>query len=327
MNPGSEPERDNTGLPPVDIEIPDDARELDRDVQAYHREQRALRRQRRSLRLRGSLGKEGIVLPLLACCLILALITGTLLTVFSATSDVGRMPTTPPGNHPSTKPGSSARQSTAGANSPRSAPQAHGAQSASANVPSSGPPTAGRSRPANSNPAKSPATRSTIPAAGKPATGARAAAGYASTSTPATMSGAITLVRTAGTLPPGVLAVGTRPVQLADVSHAVLVLLPAGCGCGTTVARVAGVARRAGAQAYLIGTSQTSGTARKLATRLHSRPRMHVEAALDTGDALRGHYKHHGLTAIVVTRGKHVLVAQRLKPGDNLIDLARTLAR
>ena len=87
MNPGGEPERDETGLPPVDIEIPDDARELDRDVQAYYRELRAQRRQQRGLRMRGSLAKDGIVLPLLACCLILALITGTLLTVFTATSD------------------------------------------------------------------------------------------------------------------------------------------------------------------------------------------------------------------------------------------------
>ena len=87
MNPGGEPERDDTGLPPVDIEIPDDARDLDRDVQAYYREQRARRRQQRGRRLRGSLARDGIVLPLLACCLILALITGTLLTVFTATSD------------------------------------------------------------------------------------------------------------------------------------------------------------------------------------------------------------------------------------------------
>ena len=35
-------------------------------------------------RLHGSLAKDGIVLPLLACCLILALIAGTLLTVFTA---------------------------------------------------------------------------------------------------------------------------------------------------------------------------------------------------------------------------------------------------
>ncbi len=87
MNPGSEPERDDTGLPPVDIEIPDDARELDRDVQAYYRELRALRRHQRRTRWHRSLGTDGVVLPLLACCLILALITGTLLTVFTATSD------------------------------------------------------------------------------------------------------------------------------------------------------------------------------------------------------------------------------------------------
>ncbi|MGH3300715.1 MAG: hypothetical protein ACRDOK_03345 [Streptosporangiaceae bacterium] len=89
MSPGSEPERDDTGLPPVDIEIPDDARELDRDVQAYRRELRARRRHERRTRWPRSLGKEGIVLPLLACCLILALITGTLLTVFTATSEQG----------------------------------------------------------------------------------------------------------------------------------------------------------------------------------------------------------------------------------------------
>jgi len=87
VNPGGEPERDDPGLPPVDIEIPDDARDLDRDVQAYYREQRAWRRQQRGRRLRGSLARDGILLPLLACCLILALITGTLLTVFTATSD------------------------------------------------------------------------------------------------------------------------------------------------------------------------------------------------------------------------------------------------
>jgi hypothetical protein len=87
VNSGGEPERDDTGLPPVDIEIPDDARELDRDVQAYYREQRAERRRLRHHRLRGRLTRDGILLPLLACCLILALITGTLLTVFTATSD------------------------------------------------------------------------------------------------------------------------------------------------------------------------------------------------------------------------------------------------
>ena len=91
MDAGSGPDRDDFGLPPVDIEIPDDARELDADVQAYHREQRAVRRKRRSDRLRRPLGprryplgREGIALPLLACCLMVALITSTLLVMFAA---------------------------------------------------------------------------------------------------------------------------------------------------------------------------------------------------------------------------------------------------
>lgn len=84
MNLGGDPERDDFGLPPVDIEIPDDARELDRDVQAYRREQRALRRRQRRMRLGAPLTRDGVVLPLLASCLVLALIAGTLLTVFTA---------------------------------------------------------------------------------------------------------------------------------------------------------------------------------------------------------------------------------------------------
>ncbi len=95
MNSGGEPERDDTGLPPVDIEIPDDARELDRDVQAYYRERRAERRRQRHHRMHGRIARDGIVLPLLACCLILALIAGTLLTVFTATSDQNFRPPVP----------------------------------------------------------------------------------------------------------------------------------------------------------------------------------------------------------------------------------------
>jgi hypothetical protein len=91
VNLGGEPERDDFGLPPVDIEIPDDARELDRDVQAYRRELRAQRRRLRRMRLNGPLTRDGVVLPLLASCLVLALIAGTLLTVFTAGSS-GELP-------------------------------------------------------------------------------------------------------------------------------------------------------------------------------------------------------------------------------------------
>lgn len=84
MEAGGGPERDDFGLPPVDVEIPDDARELDPDVQAYRREQRALRRQERANRLRNPLRREGMALPLLAASLMLALITSTLLVLFAA---------------------------------------------------------------------------------------------------------------------------------------------------------------------------------------------------------------------------------------------------
>jgi hypothetical protein len=93
VNAGGDPDRDDFGLPPIDIEIPDDARELDRDVQAYQRELRAMRRRQRARRLRGPVTREGMVLPLLAGCLILALITSTLLIMFAA--DQTGMPTEP----------------------------------------------------------------------------------------------------------------------------------------------------------------------------------------------------------------------------------------
>jgi hypothetical protein len=84
VNASGEPDRDDSGLPPVEIEIPDDARELDRDVQAYHRELRARRRQMRLGRLHAPLTRDGLVLPLLAGCLAMVLISGVLHTVFTA---------------------------------------------------------------------------------------------------------------------------------------------------------------------------------------------------------------------------------------------------
>ncbi len=84
MNQGGEPGHDDYGLPRVDIQVPDDARELYRDVQAYHREQRALRRQERAARWRTPLRRSGMIVPLLAGCLVLAMIAGMVLTMFSA---------------------------------------------------------------------------------------------------------------------------------------------------------------------------------------------------------------------------------------------------
>ena len=86
MSFASEPERDDGSLPPVNIVIPDDARELDRDVLAYRRELRAQRRRQRLMRLlrpfnRSGLGGPTAIVPLIALCLALALVGGALLSV------------------------------------------------------------------------------------------------------------------------------------------------------------------------------------------------------------------------------------------------------
>lgn len=83
MDSGGSP-GDGNGLPPVDIQVPDDARELDRDVRAYRREQRAQRRRRRWQRLAAPLGRHGMIVPLLAGAMALSLLAGTLLTVTSS---------------------------------------------------------------------------------------------------------------------------------------------------------------------------------------------------------------------------------------------------
>jgi hypothetical protein len=82
----SEPGRDDGNLPPVNIVIPDDARELDRDVLAYRRELRAKRRRQRLMRLFKPLrvsefGGHAAIIPLIAACLAICLVGGALLSV------------------------------------------------------------------------------------------------------------------------------------------------------------------------------------------------------------------------------------------------------
>ena len=84
MNPGGGSGWDE---PPLDIQVPDDARELDRDVLAYHRELRAQRRRNRLKRLAGPLAPfgpsaaRGTVMPLLASILAVCLVAGAMLSV------------------------------------------------------------------------------------------------------------------------------------------------------------------------------------------------------------------------------------------------------
>jgi hypothetical protein len=84
----SEPGRDDGSLPPANIEVPDDARELARDVIAYHRELRAKRRRERVRRalgplLRAGFFRHGNMFPLIAACVALSMIVGVVLSVMA----------------------------------------------------------------------------------------------------------------------------------------------------------------------------------------------------------------------------------------------------
>jgi len=81
VNPGADPGPDDSGLPPVGIEIPDDARALDRDVLAYRREIRARRRRERTRKLLAPLRGHVLLIPLIAACTALLMLVSMLLPV------------------------------------------------------------------------------------------------------------------------------------------------------------------------------------------------------------------------------------------------------
>lgn len=84
MGRNGDSDPDDYGLPPVDIAIPDDARELDGDLLAYRRE---LRQERLRLRLRwltAPLTRYGIAAPFIAAALLVSLTSATLMAVFAS---------------------------------------------------------------------------------------------------------------------------------------------------------------------------------------------------------------------------------------------------
>jgi hypothetical protein len=223
VNPGGEPERDEYGLPPVDIEIPDDARELDRDVQAYYRELRAERRRQRRRRLHLSLARDGIVLPLLACCLILALITGTLLTVFTATS--GQELTPPPGN---SKPADNHKGTSRAPSSPNSP--------------------AGRASPGSSGRSSRTSSPSTAPSKPRASSGAAAL-------TPGPY-----VREVSDTVPAGYLTVAGRSIAMKSLSGAMLIILTSNCRCAQEVSWLANAGFSVHALVFLVSTPGIPGT-------------------------------------------------------------------
>ena len=147
MNPGGGSGWDE---PPLDIQIPDDARELARDVLAYHRELRARRRRSRLRRLTRPFAGQGALMPLLASILAVCLVAGAMLSVA----------TFGPATGPATKshsPGATASGSLR-SNPQTSAPSSAPAAGASAVSTSGRPSGSGTARPSGS--ANSPARSS-----------------------------------------------------------------------------------------------------------------------------------------------------------------------
>jgi hypothetical protein len=286
VNSGGEPERDEYGLPPVDIEIPDDARELDRDVQAYYRELRAERRRQRRQRLHLSLARDGIVLPLLACCLILALITGTLLTVFTATSGLTPQPGTskPAGQHQ-------------GASRAPSSPNSPGRRTS--------PGTGGRSS-RTSSPAPS-----TVPAKQGASSGAAAL-------TPGPV-----VEEVSASVPAGSLAIAGENIPLQSLSGSMLIILPSNCRCATTVNWLAGVGASVNALVFLVSTPGMPGTsaeANHYEAQLNSSALQGtVTMATDAQGVLYASFPPaYQLTVVLIgTHSNAVYYANRLSPGES----------
>jgi hypothetical protein len=292
VNLGGDPGRDDFGLPPVDIEIPDDARELDRDVQAYHRELRAERRRLRARRLHGPLTRDGMVLPLLASCLVLALISGTLLTLFSAgQADVPGLPTR-----------GAARPSATGTAANRTAATGTAAGgTAAAGKTASG--RAGSGTPAAGQVPAGQASAGQF-SAGRAAAGRTAAAGTAAA-----------VGQIGGPLPDKRVIIAGKATRLRSLPPAVLALVPAGCQCTNAMRDLASEAATARVALYFVGTGAAISQLRRGQQAAHA-GRRPVRVADDVHNVLGATYRHSGLTAILVhADGSVGRVAPGLRPG------------
>ncbi len=209
----SEQGRDDGNLPPVNIVIPDDARELDRDVLAYRRELRVKRRRQRFLRLFKpfrALGFGGptAIIPLIAACLGISLVGGTLLSVATMSP----------------------------ASAPTLAPRA-----------------------------------------------------LAPTASPGDLE----------PLPAGSVGIGNRTVPVRSLVSSAIAVIPANCGCGTALGRLAGQAAAVHASLYFAGDGEVISQLPLLAVRYGDGVAV---AAADAGGVLTSAYHPAGLTVLLVYR-------------------------
>ena len=119
---------------PLDIQVPDDARELERDILAYHRELRAKRRRSRLRRLAAPFSGKGTIMPLLASILAVCLVAGAMLSVATFSPANGSRHEVP---QPTGRPTTAA--SSASVAPSRSAPAARPSATASSGGPSQAP--------------------------------------------------------------------------------------------------------------------------------------------------------------------------------------------
>ena len=228
MSFASEPGRDDGNLPPVNVVIPDDARELDRDVLAYHRELRARRRRQRLTRLLrplrvSAIGGHAAIIPLIAACLAICLVGGALLSVATM--------------------------------SPASAPTL--------------------SSPASSaQPGVSPLALAELPA--------------------------------------GSVQLKGRTVPLRSLVTSAIAIIPANCGCGTELGRLAGQAVAAHVGLYFAGAGPVISQLPALAARYGDGAAV---TAADYDNVLTGAYHPVGLTVLLVFKDAKAEVVRN--PGAN----------
>jgi hypothetical protein len=232
----SEPGRDDGSLPPVNIVIPDDARELDRDVLAYRRELRAQRRRERIMRLFGPLRRRGLgghasILPLIATCVALSMLAGVMLSVVTI--------------------------------SPASAP---------------------------------------------------------TVSRPPQAAASSSLTR----LPSGTVQLDSQAVPVRSLVSSAIALIPAGCGCGLALRRLASQAVAAHVHLYFVA----SGTAMAQLAGLTEQYGGGTAAAVyDTGSLLDGAYHPAGLTVLLVYSDATARVQANLPADFQLTSALRGLGK
>ncbi|MBV9384633.1 MAG: hypothetical protein JOY82_16960 [Streptosporangiaceae bacterium] len=230
MSFGGEPGRDDGGLPPVNIEIPDDARELERDVLAYHRELRACRRRQRLRRVFAPFTGHGAALPLIATCVAVSMLAGAMLSVVSIT--------------------------------PASAPTVTRTGAAPARSGSTGGLPAGTRR-----------------------------------------------------LPAGTVVLDGRQQPVRILVSSVLVLVPARCGCGAALRRLAAQAARAHVPAFFVGTGAAAPQLARLTARYGGGT---ARPVYDTADVLGSAYRPAGLTVLLVHSDAVAEVRKNLPAGVQL---------